>query len=326
MNDRFRRALILIVTAATTALCVVIIVTINLIRQAPSTPTASTPNIPNTDIDDIVTTPAEDETPPPEEPVEVASFVDLQPTLDQWVSTLNGSEQAGVMIYDITNQRTAASYNANQVFNVASVYKLLFTYDGYQQIALGLDSPDAFFAHTADKGDLTLLQCLDLTIRESYNGCADRLASNPNRLKRVRELINTLEMDNTSSIGLQSTASDLTNLLVFYWRHEDLPDELWQRLADSMLNQPPTASSTHPAYDWRQGLPAGFSDQVKVYNKVGWDWNGEYWNVYADAAILEFTADNHIYTIAVLTKNFPSATKISQLGRMIEAAVTTQSR
>lgn len=318
MDDKFRRILILIVTAATVSLCVVVIITISLIHQRPTSSIIITPEIANPNVDQITTTPPKEETPQPEPP-KVAQFINLQPTLDQWTATLSGNEQAGVMIYDVTNQRVAANFNAEQVFNVASVYKLLFAYDGYQQIALGLDKPDAFFAHTSEKGDLTLSECLDLTIRESYNGCADRLSSNPNRLKRVRELISSLEMNNTSSIGLQSTASDLTKLLVFYWRHNDLPDELWKQLADSMLNQPVTT------YDWRQGLPAGFSDQVKVYNKVGWDWNGKQWSIYADAAILEFVTDNHIYTIAVLTKNFTSSTKISQLGQMIENVVTSQS-
>lgn len=331
MEHKFRRILILIVAAATTALCVIILVTLNLI-QRPSTNSSLPPSISEPENDSSISNPGpspDQSNPAPEpnpEPPTAPAFIDLQPVLDQWVATLTGSEQAGVMIFDITNERVAASYNSEQVFNVASIYKLLFAYDGYQQIALGLDNPDSIFARTSDKGNLTLSQCLDLTIRESYNGCADRLASNPNRAKRVRELITNLEMSQTSSMGLQSTAADLTKLLRFYWRHSDLPDKLWQQLADSMLNQPPSSDGTHPTYDWRQGLPAGFSDQVRVYDKVGWDWNGERWNVYADAAILEFTADNHIYTVAVLTKNFRSATKISKLGEMIETAVSTQSQ
>lgn len=326
MDSKFRRILILIVTAATTALCVVIILTVNLIHQSPVTSIIVQPSLSDTNTEDNLTaTPPSSTAQSPETP-QTPPFINLQPVLDQWLATLNSNEQAGVMIYDLTNQRTAASYHAEQVFNVASIYKLLFAYDGYRQIALGLDDPDAIFARTSDKGNLTLSQCLDLTIRESYNGCADRLASNSTRIKRVTQLIKDLNMQNTTNIGLQSTAADLTKLLIFYWQHYDLPDELWQQLSDSMLNQPPASASTHPTYDWRQGLPAGFSDQVKVYNKVGWEWNGERWNIYADAAILDFTTDEHIYTVAVLTKNFTSYTKISQLGTLIEEAITTQSQ
>ncbi len=256
---------------------------------------------------------------------EIPEFINLQPMLDYWVATLTSSESAGVMIYDLDHRRVAAEYNANQVFNVASIYKLLFVYDGYQQIALGHDQLDQFFVRTADKGRLTLSACLDLTIRESYNGCADVLAASPTRQTRVAQLIQKLSMQHTSDNGLASTATDLTKLLYQYWQHNDLTPELWDLLADSMLHQPPTQIDTNTIYDWRQGLPAGFSDQVNVYDKVGWDWHETYWTTYGDAAILDFITLNRHYTVVVLTKNFPSTTKITQLGRDIEAAVIAQS-
>lgn len=264
--------------------------------------------------------------PAPSDPQPSSAFLNLQPTLDQWISSLSSSERAGVMIYDLDHHRVAAEYNANQVFNVASIYKLLFVYDGYQQIALGKDQPDQFFTRTSDKGRLTLSACLDLTIRESYNGCADVLASNPARQSRVTKLIQNLSMSRTSNHGLESTATDLTKLLYQYWQHDDLTPELWDLLADSMLNQPPTAIDSETTYDWRQGLPAGFSNQVKVYDKVGWDWDETHWNIYADAAILDFTNLDRHYTAVVLTADFPSTTKITQLGRAIEAAVIAESK
>lgn len=324
MDHKFRHLLILVVTVVTTFLSVIIIVTIYAIHQRTPIAIVIQPEIapPNTSI----TTTPESTTPDEPETSPTPEFIDLQPTLDRWLASLAIDEQAGVMIYDLTNERTAASYNADKIFNVASIYKLLFAYDGYQQIALGLDDPDTFFTRTTDKGALTLSECLDLTIRESYNGCADRLASNTARIERVGKLISKLEMSNTSNIGLQSTAADLTKLLRYYWYHTDLTTDLWTQLADSMLNQPPTSDSTHETYDWRQGLPAGFSDRVNVYDKVGWDWNGERWNTYADAAILEFAQNNHIYTMVVLTKNLRRASTISTLGTMIEQAVTAQSR
>ena len=252
-------------------------------------------------------------------------FIDLQPVLDQWLSTLSSSTNVGVIIYDLTNSKVAASFQADRVFEVASVYKLLFAYDGYHQIALGADRGEDFYTHTSEKGDLTLYQCLDLTIRESYNGCADQLASDANRRSRVSALVRSLGMSNTSKTGLTSTASDLTKLLRYYWRHSNLTPSLWARLADSMLVQPPTQISETETYDWRQGLPAGFSEQVQVYDKVGWAWNAEnqVWDVYAEAAILEFVDSKHVYTMAVLTQNLPHYHKISELGQMVESAVLT---
>lgn len=293
---------------------------------------------PNIDPDDFVhiiipnqPTPPSNTTPPdppdqPEEPTPKPStpFINLQPTVDTWLKSLAPTEKVGLLIYDITNNRIAASFNPNQVFQVASVYKLLFAYDGYQQLANGSDDPNQILVTTKDKGPLSISKCLDLIIRESYNGCADVMNRDSKRVARVNQLIQEFKLNNTSNIGLNSTATDITKLLLHYWRHSDLPKELWSQLSDSMLNQPPSRTSDSEIYDWRQGLPAGFSDQVKVYNKVGWNWNGKYWNIYADAAILDFVNLNHQYTAVILTQNLSSYNKITKLGQMIEAAVTVQ--
>lgn len=254
-----------------------------------------------------------------------AKFINLQPTVDKWLQGISSSEKVGVMIYDLNNSRVAASYNADIKFNVASIYKLLFAYDGYRQLTLGTERADQFITHTTEKGDLNLSQCLDLIIRESYNGCADVLAKDSRRIARVNNLIRELEMDSTSNIGLESTASDITKLLRAYWRHTDITSSLWAQLSDSMLVQPPSLGEGDKVYDWRQGLPAGFSSKVKVYNKVGWEWNGTRWNIYGDAAILDFTDFEHYYTMVVLSSNLSNYDKITRLGRMIEDVVTMQS-
>lgn len=254
-------------------------------------------------------------------------FIDLQPTLDTWLNTVvQTPSNVGVMIYDLNHNEIAASHNADTVFSVASIYKLLFVYDGYRQITMGKEKADELFVSTADKGDLTLSQCLDLMIRESYNGCADPMASNKTRVARVGNLMRETEMDNTSGIGLESTASDLTKLLRKYWRHADLTNQLWNQLTDSMLIQPIFINAEGTSTNLRQGLPAGFSNLVNVYNKVGWEWNPEKnrWNIYADAAIVSFIDYQHYYTVVVLTKNINSANIIAQLGEMIETAVISQ--
>ena len=93
-------------------------------------------------------------------------------------------------------------------------------------------------------------------------------------------------------------------------------------MMDSFLNQPVTA------YNWRQGLPSGFSDAVKVYNKVGWqymideeDEEGNvvkgHWEVYDDAAIIEFTENERHFIVVVMTSNVDFR-QIRRFGTMIE--------
>lgn len=250
------------------------------------------------------------------------ALIDFQPLLDQWIADIRGSSQIdlGVMIYDLDHQAVVGSYQPDTVFNAASIYKLFYAYDGYREIAAGRDSADAYFITTADKGDLTLGACLDLIIRESYNGCADPLRSDPDRTARVQALISDLGLTNTTNAGLYSSARDLTRLLQLYWKHPDLTADQWTAIQDSLLNQPPTT------YDWRQGLPAGFTT-AEVYNKVGWAWNGSYWSVYNDAAIVVFPEQHRHYLVVVLTEGISNAvpTPIIQLGQAIEAAVLSAS-
>lgn len=259
------------------------------------------------------------------EPQPEDSFISLQPTVDSWLTTTN--RQVGLMIYDLDHDRIAASYQPNRVFDVASVYKLFYVYDGYRQIASGAEKLNDYFTTSTDyrAGSYTIGECLDLAIRESYNGCADPLRNSTTRSLRVQKLINDLNLERTTNLGLESTASDLTKLLKLYYDHDDLPESLWRRIADSMLNQPPTMVAPNTEYDWRQGLPSGFSNQAKVYNKVGWNWNGSSWTTYADAAIVEFPALGRHYTVVVLTQNFPSYAPITKLGTLLEHVITEAS-
>ncbi len=249
----------------------------------------------------------------------IPEFIDLQPTVDAWLATAPGN--VGLMIYDLDNSQVAATYNADRVFNTASIYKLFFVYDGYRQIELELENTDDYFTTANDafhSGPLTLGNCLDLMIRESYNTCADPMRSDTNRFTRAEALAAELNLQNTSSAGLYSSAADLTELMKLYWQHPDLSSEAWDAIQDSMLNQPATT------YNWRQGLPSGF-DVAEVYDKVGWNYTGNYWSIYNDATFIVFPEQNHHYIMVVLTENFPTYNPITNLGSMIEDAILNHS-
>lgn len=261
------------------------------------------------------TKPSPDEVPPVEIEPTVPEFIDLQPVVDEWLATAPGN--VGLMIYDLDNNQVAAASNANRVFNTASVYKLFFAYDGYREIDAGRDVGTAVLITTPDKGQLTVSACLDLIIRESYNGCADPLRADPERFARAEALAAELQLGHTSSAGLYSSAADLTELMKLYWRHPDLSAESWAAIQDSMLNQPKTT------YNWRQGLPSGFS-VAEVYDKVGWNYTGSYWSIYNDVAFLVFPEQNRHYIMVVLTENFPTYAPLVALGTIIENAIISE--
>ena len=260
--------------------------------------------------------------PEPEVPP-VPSFINLQSTVDTWLSSLPSNADVGLMVYDLDNEQVAAAYQPNKVFNAASIYKLFFVYDGYRQIASGTESADEFFVRASDYDQfhsgaaLSFGDCLDLMIRESYNTCADPMRSDSARFARAEALAAELGLQNTSSAGLYSSAADLTELLKLYYSHPDLSEELWAKIQDSMLNQPKTV------YNWRQGLPTGFTNpSVKVYDKVGWNRvDGSYWDPYDDAAIVEFTEQNRHYIVVVMTRFLPNVAPLINLGQAIEATI-----
>lgn len=263
--------------------------------QTPESPAPETPNIPIT-----------------------PNFINLQPTIDQWLLNLPQNAEVGLMIYDLDNEQIAAEYHPDKVFNAASIYKLFFVYDGYRQIEQGLASSDSFFVNAYDdfhSGALTFGDCLDLMIRESYNTCADPMRSDSARFARAEALATELGLESTSSAGLYSSAADLAELLKLYYQHPDLSTESWAKIQDSMLNQPATT------YNWRQGLPSGFSNRVLVYDKVGWNWTGSYWDPYDDAAIIETPEQNRHYIVVVMTRFLPSTEPLIELGQTIEAAL-----
>lgn len=332
-TDR-RRIIELIFTIIVISLCILAIVISSVLKLRRD----SRPNLTDTPDDNLSTTepttpPSEDSNPPEDSSSSsdedyrenIPDFINLQPIVDQWLAALDNAEKVGLMIYDLDNYRIAAEYHADEVFDVASLYKLLFVYDGYLQIARGFANADDYYTRTATKGNLTLSACLDLMIRESYNGCADKMFADSTRRARVQELISTLDLSHTYDYGLRSSASDLTKVLQTYWLHEELTPDLWAQIADSMLNQPPALGGGDKIYDWRQGLPAGFSNNADVYNKVGWEWGDNKWNTYADAAIVDFPDFNRTYTMVVITSNLSTEQKITRLGTILEEFITLHS-
>ena len=98
-----------------------------------------------------------------------------------------------------------------------------------------------------------------------------------------------------------------------------------------MLDQPSiTSNLCGGTCNFRAGLPSGFSNAVKVYNKVGFESDGVgKWLIYNDAAILEFPELGRTYLISVFTENLPwsnsKITALSNLASALESAISPDS-
>lgn len=243
-------------------------------------------------------------------PVEVLmpDKIDFQSTVDEWVKTTTGNRS--VLIYDLDRDEIAGAYNSSEKYSIDSLYKLFVVYEGYRRVQSGEWNSSDSVEYTG----YTVLDCLDLAIRESNSVCAEMLWSMIGEDKLDQIVSDDFEITNSDVSSFISNAEDVAKMMKIYYEHKDIKDDsLMARMKDSFLNQPVTE------YDWRQGLPKGFST-ANVYNKVGWDYNVDekYWNTYHDAAIVEFPEQNRHFIVVVMTSHV-SFNKISNLGSMIES-------
>ncbi len=234
------------------------------------------------------------------------SPIDFQSIVDDFVNSAAGNKS--VLIYDLDRQEIAGVFDPTKKYSTASLYKLFVVYEGYRRIDKGEWNADTPIGSTG----YTILECLDLAIRESHSPCAESLWNMIGRLE-LDKIVNQLGMKNTDVSHLTSTPEDILWMMKLFYFHPDISNnELILRIKDSFLNQPITT------YNWRQGIPSGF-DKANVYNKVGWDYNPESknWNIYHDAAIVEFPEQNPHFIVVVMT-NYVPLKKIVEFGSNIE--------
>ena len=234
--------------------------------------------------------------------------IDFQPTIDEWASSVSGDKS--VLVYDLDRDEIVGGYNIHSEYDTASLYKLFVVYEGYRRVESEkwkIDNPAGSTSHTIG-------ECLDLAIRESHSPCAEALWAKIGEDTLDEIIEQDYEIFDSAISELSSTPEDIAKIMKKFYYHDDIKnDKLIAQMEDSFLNQPVTE------YDWRQGLPSGFSDAAKVYNKVGWRYNEEekYWEIYHDAAIIEFPNENRNFIVVVMTKNVPYK-KIRELGKKLE--------
>ncbi|MBQ3352870.1 serine hydrolase [Candidatus Saccharibacteria bacterium] len=241
----------------------------------------------------------------PEE--ELPPVINFQSVIDEWANGISGNKS--VLVYDLERNEVVGEYNADENYGTASLYKLFVVYEGYRRIANGEWTTDMAAGVTGK----ALLECLDLAIRESNSNCAETIWAMIGHDNLDKIIYDDFNISHSDISSLTSNPKDIMEIMKLFFNHPDINDaDLITRIKDSFLNQPITE------YNWRQGLPSGFS-RASVYNKVGWDYNPnkKYWNIYHDAAIVEFPEDNRHYIVVVMT-NYVPFQQIRNFGTMIE--------
>ncbi len=248
----------------------------------------------------------------PEPPKEELKRIDFQPLIQAWGDSISGA--TGVIVYDLDLDEVVGEYNADTKYATASLYKLFVVYEGYRNVINGDWDGNAPAGSTGH----TILECLDLAIRESHSPCAETMWAMIGRMQLDAVVQSDFGLTDVTVGSLSATPREIMQMMKIYYNHADIIDvNLLATLKDSFLNQPPTT------YNWRQGLPSGFSNDVLVYNKVGWNWNGSIWTIYDDAAIVEFPELERNFIVVVMTSGVPYQ-QITNLGTQIESLVKGQ--
>lgn len=254
--------------------------------------------------DDPAKEPEEPEKPPIKE-------VDFQPVIDNWVKTVGGNRS--VLVYDLNLNKIVGSYNSKENYNTASLYKLFVVYEGYKRLANG----SWIGSDPAGRTGKTILECLDLAIRESDSTCAETLWGLIGRMNLAQTIESEWGIKNSDISNLISNPEDIMLIMKRFYEHPDFESpDLIAKMWDSFLNQPPTT------YNWRQGLPSGFT-KASVYNKVGWDFDPDekYWKIYHDAAIVKFPLQDGTTRdfIVVVMTNKVDFKNIKKFATMLES-------
>lgn len=125
-----------------------------------------------------------------------------------------------------------------------------------------------------------------------------------------------------------TSAREMTEVVKAMFRHADMGEDEWKSYKEILLAQPEIYSEErcHGYCKVRAGLPAGFSNEVKVYNENYMDSNGSYFEAYRDVALVEFPiADGKVrsFAITVLGYGFSAQKDFANLAEMLERKITT---
>lgn len=220
----------------------------------------------------------------------------LQPVVDEFIASHAGSY--AIRITDV-NGNSLAEKSGDKSDDMASLYKLLVAYIGYQSIDNGTYALSEPYLNGYTRGE-----CLDAMIRDSNSPCGEKMMAEIGGTT-LNQKAKEYGLKNTSYGTLTTTPDDMAVLLAHIENGKDLSVQSRASYLDSMKTQDAL---------YRRGLPSGFTSST-VYNKVGWRGVPE-WH---DVAIVELNNGQKII-VAVMTQGAGYA-NIANFGAALEKAL-----
>lgn len=170
------------------------------------------------------------------------------------LAALNSDIRTAVVLLDLSSGEEILSFNGDETFTAASTYKLFTVSDIYQRFESRSE------ATTKYQGYLPLDECIELTILFSENDCIEEWLLEQGHdastlLAQRSGAVNTV----FEPYDIRTTASDLAQLLQELYEGNLLSPAHTAELLELMKHQV-----------WRDGIPAGVSNNIQVANKPGW--------------------------------------------------------
>ena len=168
------------------------------------------------------------------------SRIDLQPSLDRWLSVQVNKKNNSILVYDLDNQEIIArNYDFSQV-NSLGVENLFLVYLAYMRIEQGLwQKTDQLHV---DNSPISRENCLTKIIQENHVGCTNSLISEIGS-DNLKQFLKDQSYSNTNFTNHLSNTSDLLNLAKRLISHPDFSETLWQELKTKLTPDANTSTS-----------------------------------------------------------------------------------
>lgn len=186
------------------------------------------------------------------------SSINLQPAIDQWLSTQVNKKNNSILVYDLKNQEIIGrnndftQNNSQGVENLFLVYlaNLLFKQETWKKEDLIKVGEESFTKET----------CLIRIIQENHAGCKEAIISELGA-DQLKQFLKDQSYENTNLTAHLSNTSDLLSLAKRFYNHPDFSNDVWEDLKLKLDPKANVIASANP-------LLSGFQ-KLKPYGIFG---------------------------------------------------------
>lgn len=201
--------------------------------------------------------------------------INLQPTLDRWLSSQVSKKNSSILVYDLNNQEIIARNNDFSQNNSLGLENLFLAYQIYTKIAQDAIKKEKLL--TVNTEQISIDNCLSKILQENHSGCATALISEIGE-NSFKQFLKDQSYTNTNFTSHLTNTTDLLSLSKRLNTHPDFSEQLWQEFKTKLT---PQNNNKNP-------LLTGFS-KLAVYGLYGAQTND------ATNANLNYPLFNNLY-------------------------------